>query len=209
MRRYRCPNCGFPIEPEWNYCPNCGFILGIKKFDFQDIFEEIEKTFLKEFREMFKPESLYESLKKEFEELEEIKPKFSGISIEIRSQTGKKPQIKVKTFGEYKKLEPKIKEKLYKQFGVEEIEEAEEKKMPKVVEEPEVKTIREKNQIRYEILLPEIEKEENVSIKELEQSIEVRAVSKDKGYFKIIPIPPGKKLIGYSFEKGKLTLIFE
>ncbi len=196
MRRRKCPNCGYPIEENWNYCPNCGFFLGFRTFD--DIFEQIERTFLKELREIFRPSFF------EFDVEKEIKPKFSGISIEIRSETGKKPEIKVKTFGEYKDLEPKIKEKIYKQFGIEE----EEIPKPKVVEEPEIKTYREGNQIKVEIELPGIENEENIQIKELEESIEVKAYTKDKGYFKIIPIPKGKRLIGHSFEKGKLTLIF-
>ena len=34
----RCPNCGYPVDSEWNYCPNCGYWLNYvgNNFDFKD-----------------------------------------------------------------------------------------------------------------------------------------------------------------------------
>ncbi|RLI22204.1 hypothetical protein DRO47_02870 [Candidatus Bathyarchaeota archaeon] len=24
---YHCPNCGYLVQPDWNYCPKCGYEL--------------------------------------------------------------------------------------------------------------------------------------------------------------------------------------
>ena len=60
------------------------------------------------------------------------------------------------------------------------------------------------NKIIYEIEIPGVESIENVSIVQLENSIEIKAFSKDIGYEKILPInfPISK----YQLSNGKLIL---
>jgi len=60
-------------------------------------------------------ENLKKCLKCQLFKIPRIKissPGVSGISITIHSGTGMKPRIEVKTYGDYKKLEPEIKRRL-------------------------------------------------------------------------------------------------
>ncbi|PIN87605.1 hypothetical protein COV12_02965 [Candidatus Woesearchaeota archaeon CG10_big_fil_rev_8_21_14_0_10_32_24] len=70
--------------------------------------------------------------------------------------------------------------------------------------EPATNIRRLSNKVVYEIEMPEIKSIENVSIIKLENSIEVKAVSKNKSYFKLIPI--NLPITNYSLSKGKLVL---
>ncbi|MEM5873127.1 MAG: zinc ribbon domain-containing protein [Candidatus Aenigmatarchaeota archaeon] len=210
-RRVGCPCCGKEIEANWAYCPYCGCFLGFRIFDeifdrnyLRDIFEDFDRTFRRVLKEMLKP----------FDLEKEPYIRGGGISIVIKSESGKKPKVYVKTFGDYKELEPKIKENLKKKIGIEEVEEKQEEKVKeirevKVTEEPEVKIKRELNRIEIEVDLPDVESAKDIEISELEESIEIRAYAKDKAYFKIISKPAGKSIIEKRFEKGKLKIILE
>jgi hypothetical protein len=198
MKR-KCPNCGYPIEENWRYCPNCGYPLIFRTFgeffEIDKFFEDIDKEF-REILKGFKPFKIEE-------------PFSGGISIRIESGTGKKPKIYIKTFGDYKNLEPKIKEQIERKYGIKEEEEVEKIKEIKVTEEPEAKVIRKGNIIEIEINLPDVEDEKNIEVKELEESIEIKAFAKDKAYFKIIAKPLNKHIVEKKFEKGKLKIILE
>jgi hypothetical protein len=119
------------------------------------------------------------------------KMKGGGISITIQSGTGMEPKIEIKTSGEYKKLEPEIKRKLGIKPAIEEVEEEVEKKprkIPKITEEPETKIEKIGNLQRIQIKLPDVKSEDDIEVKSLEQSIEVKAFAGDKAYFKLLPI---------------------
>ena len=212
-RRRRCPNCNFPVEEDWNYCPNCGFYLGggRRRIDiFSPFLESIEEEF-RRIDKMIKEAFSFPS----FEEIEEVQKrkyrptKFGGISIEIRSGTGMKPIVKVKTYGDYKKFEPQIKKKLGVPEYEEKIKEEKPAKIPRITEEPEAKIERVDNKIFITINLPDVKNEKDIEIKQLEQSIEVKAFAGDKAYFKLIPIPPNRHIAKKEFKEGKLTIILE
>lgn len=201
----RCPNCGYPIKEEWSYCPNCGYLLGFRRFE--DFFEDIDKEIRSIIKQFFRP---FEIRFEDFEKEPYIRT--AGISIRIESGTGKKPKIYVKTFGDYKDLEPKIKEQLAKKYGIEEVKEEEKVKEVreiKVTEEPEAKIRRIGQKIEIEIDLPEVSSEKDIEINELEESIEIKAYAKDKAYFKIIAKPANKHISEKKFENGKLKIILE
>jgi HSP20 family molecular chaperone IbpA len=174
--RIRCRHCGRKLKKVWNFCPYCG--------------EHVEK------KRLF---SIFDEIEKEFERIDKMLgfkfPRFDkpvrggGISITIRSGTGIQPEIHVKTSGEYKRLEPEIKKKLGIREGIREIEEKPEKKI-KVIEEPETKIEKVGTKEIITIKLPGVKSEEDIEIKRLEQSIEVKAFAGEKTYFKLIPIPP-------------------
>jgi hypothetical protein len=70
--------------------------------------------------------------------------------------------------------------------------------------EPKSDLKRKENKIEYTIEIPEVNSIKDISIIKLENSIEVRAIGKQKAYFKRIPIDlPLKK---YSLMRGILTL---
>jgi len=72
--------------------------------------------------------------------------------------------------------------------------------------EPSTNIKRIENKIFYELALPGVKDFEDVSIVKLEGSIELRAIGKNKAYFKIIPI--SLEIANVSFSKDKLSLEF-
>ncbi|MCD6371916.1 MAG: zinc ribbon domain-containing protein [Candidatus Aenigmarchaeota archaeon] len=208
MFERRCPRCGKSVRSEWIYCPYCGYYLrGIYRRDlFDSIFQEIERSISEIFRsDLFKMPSIFEEL----EELERPLVRRGGISIRIERKSGMKPKVFIKTFGDYKKLEPEIRKRLKLTEGVIEAEEEKVRKIPKVTEEPEVKIENKGLQTIITVELPDVEREEDVEIKRLEQSIEIKAYTDEKAYFKIIPLPKEKRIVKEEFKKGKLKIVLE
>ena len=78
-------------------------------------------------------------------------------------------------------------------------------KLPK--EEPETNVKRLSDSVIYEIFIPGVKSEEDVSITKLENSIEIKAVAKNKAYYKIIKV--GLPVISYEISNGKLILELE
>ncbi len=186
----KCPNCGRDISKSWNFCPFCGYSLKEKSIfdDIEKEFERIDKMFSSEF---FKFPKL------------SVRPfKSGGISITITSGTGMKPQVKIKTSGEYKKLEPEIKRKLGIGPSIKEVE----TRRPKITEEPEAKIEKTANREKIEIKLPGVKNIEDIEIRKLEQSIEIKAFAKDKTYFKLIPMPKGFVILRKEFKDEILRL---
>ena len=191
-KKLTCPYCGKEVKPEWKYCPYCGHPL--KQVSPFDRFEE--------------------TIEKEFERFDKLfgfklpRIKFGpsgGISITITSGTGIQPKVKVKTYGDYREVEPRLKQKL----GVGGVKEVPiEANPPKVTEEPKsrVKHLRLKDIV--EIELPDVKSAKDIQIRELEQSIEVKARAGDKVYFKLLPVPPGRSL-HKKFSKGRLVIEIE
>ena len=208
FRKKKCPRCEKEIKEDWEFCPYCGYSLK-EKYKEERFFEEFEDF-----------DRIVEKMEREFEEMFKIptfriprikisSPGVSGISITIHSGTGMKPKVEVKTYGEYKKLEPEIKRRLGVKVPIEEVEEEKEIEYnpPKTTEEPEAKVSREGNKTIIEIKLPDVEKEEDINVKKLEQSIEIRARAKDKLYFKLLPITG--EIVGKSFKDGVLKIEIE
>lgn len=196
FERKRCPNCEKKVKDEWKYCPYCGSNLTEKFFKPFDIFEKVDEEF-KRIDKMFGEDFFVPKFR--------LKPfRGGGISITI-SSAGKEPKIEVKTFGEYKKIEPEIKKRLGVKPRVVEIEEKARK--ARVTEEPETKVKKLDNKEIITIELPGV-KEEDIEVKRLEQSVEIRAYAGDKAYFKLIPLPSDAS-IEKEFKNGVLTLKIE
>ncbi len=70
--------------------------------------------------------------------------------------------------------------------------------------EPHTNIRRLSNKVVYEVEIPGMDSEKDLSIVKLENSIEIKAISKNKAYKKIIPIALPIK--NYNVSKGKLTL---
>lgn len=70
--------------------------------------------------------------------------------------------------------------------------------------EPETRVRRLTDKIIYEISLPGVHSLKNVSVNKLENSIEIKAITKDTAYFKLIPV--GLPLKEYSLKDEKLIL---
>jgi HSP20 family molecular chaperone IbpA len=74
-------------------------------------------------------------------------------------------------------------------------------------EEPATNVRRLADRIIFEINMPEVKSIKDVSIKNLENSIEIKAVTRNKAYYKIIRV--GLPVIDYYLDKEKLILELE
>jgi len=133
-----------------------------------------------------------------------------GISISISTESGKKPSIKVKSFGnapEFNEMEREIRQDMpgKKIEKIAEISEEKARKISKLPrEEAETKVRRLSNKIFYEISIPGVKSMKDVIINRLENSIEIKAFSKDKVFFKLFPI--SLPIIRHRLKDEKLIL---
>jgi len=74
-------------------------------------------------------------------------------------------------------------------------------------ENPETNVRRLSDRVIYEIKMPGIKSIEDVSIRNLENSIEIKAITKGKAYYKVISI--GLPIIEYALDKDTLILELE
>lgn len=164
------------------------------------------------------------------------KPGVRGFTIQIQTKTGERPKIDIKTFGDVKKEE--ITKSVSKQLGVrpEEVKILEQKipvgprappmkrpaiepakketkeeqlpTTPLVTEEPRTNVMQMPGKLIVEIELPGVKKEEDIEIREYEESAEVKARAKDKVYLKIITLPKNLTLAAKKLKDSKLRLEF-
>lgn len=204
--------CGQEIKKNWKFCPVCGRKL--KKFflkfpSFGNLFKNIEKQFLR-MDEVFSSDDWFKFPDlKELKQMRQIpKIKGGGVSVSI-TNVGGKPTMKVKTFGDFKKIEPGIKksmgveEKEVKEIGTKKIKK---RKVPKITEEPKSEMKRLGNILHIKINLPKVRSLEDIDIIKLAESIEIRAYAGDKAYFKLLKVPRETKLIGKKFDKNTLEI---
>jgi HSP20 family molecular chaperone IbpA len=187
----RCRRCGKGLKKDWIACPYCGERVEYRK-PYRDIFENFENI-----------DEEFERIDKMFGPIFVRFPKFDmespfkggGINIVIKSGAGMRPKIDVRTSGHYKKLEPQIKRRLGVTGEVEEVrEEKRNVRIPKITEE------------MITIKLPDVKNLEDIEIRKLEQSLEIKAFAGDKAYFKLIPIRSKVEISDRSFKNGILKI---
>ncbi len=222
-----CPFCGFYGEDREKEQKDYGF-LGKKDVENPDLFERQEIKLPFGFNMVFN--KLMKEMDKQFRELDheigkekEImktkrismdKTKMplirqGGISINISSGAGT-PVIKVRSFGnmpEFKEMGHEIKGEKIRKAKIKNPKISEEKakalaKLPR--QEAESRVRRLSGKVIYEIELPDVKDAKDVIVNQLENSIEVKAFSKDKAYFKFLPV--SLPLQKYKLEEGKLIL---
>ncbi len=222
FEKKKCPNCKEKVKESYDFCPHCGFNVskGSKKEDwgmlgkndkpsiddfmlppgFGAIFNHLAKNLTKELSAQMK--ELDNELKKESKK-NKTQKKGSGISISISTSANKPPEIKVSSFGETPK-NPRKQEKQtelqIKNLSGEGIKRF--SSLPR--EEPKTNIRRLSNKVVYEIEMPGVENQKDISISKLENSIEIKGVSESKSYFKLIPI--SLPITSYKLNKGKLIL---
>jgi HSP20 family molecular chaperone IbpA len=221
FKKRKCQNCGNKIDEKHSYCPYCGNKINPNEIDEEDWGmlgkDDSIAPFMNEmkvplgFNALFN--SLVKNLSKEFDEQlnrnsfqtegkQPKKVKKEGLSISISTFGNGPPKIKVTPLGNSRKPEPeKVIEKIKPDtFTKEKIKKFSELKK----EEPQTNIKRLSDGIVYELKMPGVKSIEDISIVKLENSIEVKAVSKNKAYIKVIPI--NLPIKNYDLSEGKLVL---
>ena len=215
----KCKKCGEKVNDNYNFCPYCRTPLNddsdqedwglLGKNDFMAP-EGPGINFPMGLNSLFN--SLVKTLNKQMKELEQEKPvkdekveKKGGISISISTSGDKPPEIKVRSFGNmapqnYPGTGPEQEKE--KRISLPSSDLRKFSSLPK--KEPETSIRRLSNKVVYEIKLPGVKSLKDLSIMQLENSIEIKALANKKVFSKVIPINlPIKK---YGLSKGILTL---
>ena len=175
MLKKICNSCGKKIERKFHFCPYCGYLFRKQENeeDFGLIGKDdalLESQFNQELRLPLNLNKLMNSL------IDQI-----GKEIEVeegRGQHGFKIQISTG--------KPQIKHIEQEEAELSEEEITRRKRLPK--EEPKSNVRRLGDKIVYEIHTPEVKSKKDVVITKLEDSIEIRAYSKNKCFHKVIPL---------------------
>lgn len=214
----RCRKCGNEADERWTFCPRCGSKLEKTKERgfFEDVFERMEQ-------EMGDMDKAFE---RNFEVID-LSPFFmkpargSGFSIKITRSGDGKPKVDIKTFGDVNKKEVedevsklgfrgRISNVLKPKRSEPQEPEAKVKGVrlegAKTMEEPETSVKNIGGRIIAEVKLPDVKRAEDIELRLLENSIEVRAIAGDKAYFKILTKPPETNVVRREFRKGILTI---
>ncbi len=222
-----CQNCGTEADEKWSYCPKCGTHLhgredfvrqGLGEFpDFGSLLEEIMKG-IDEMTNVFGKtydKKDFEKAHHDFRDLFDMPLGVGGVSVRISSTEDKKPQFDIKTFGNLSGHESDLKkwfgmpgmgENLEEEPGIDALTG---RKPPKVTEEPKTIINRIDNKLEFRISVPGVMSESDVNIRQLQESIEVRAYKDDKAYFTLFSIPPGSKIRSKRLENEVIILEVE
>lgn len=212
FNRKRCPNCGEKTSKDHNFCPFCRSPLEEDNSEWgmlgkNDIMPSIPKT-PRGFNSLFN--NLIKNLNHQFQELDNMQDKGpkvrkTGISISINALDGRPPEIKIKKFGDSnnRKKEKQKTQNLKKTFSEKQREKF--SKLPK--QEPETILRRFSDKVAYEMKIPGLKSLEDVSINQLQNSIEIKAITNNTAYSKIISI--GLPLKKYDLFQDTLVLELE
>jgi len=222
FNKKKCPRCNSKISNDFDFCPYCGARFNnnedfgmLGRNDFEPLRTEIKLPM--GFNTLFN--SLVKSLDNEFQQLDreigketakQQKPKnihSGGISISISSMGDNNPKIKVHSFGNMPEFQREEKQ-IRKQVKKTEFSEDNLKKLSKLPrQEPSTHIKRLSDKLVYEIDVPGVKSIKDISIIQLENSIEIKAIGKDKAYFKLIPL--NLPIINQKLSDGKLVLELE
>lgn len=211
FRKSKCKKCGEKVKSSFNFCPNCNFPL--KKETKKEDYGMLGKNDIQE--DMIMKNSLFGGL------ADGMLNKMLGSAMkmlekemqkEMNQQKSGTPKSNIRLMVNGKEIDLNNMQKkepkkiVQKNIKVNMSKESSEKfsKLPK--KEPKTNVTRLPDKIVYELDIPGIQSLDDVSIMQLEKSIEVKAVNKNNSYAKIIQI--GLPVIGYGITKENLFLEF-
>ncbi|MFQ5975739.1 MAG: zinc ribbon domain-containing protein [Candidatus Hydrothermarchaeales archaeon] len=207
-----CHNCGSKVGEKWMYCPRCGAQIDsrdefikpsfVEFPDFGSLLEDIVKG-IDEMTNLFgkkRDEKDFKKVRRDFRDLFNLPLGVGGVSVRISSTDTKEPRVDIKTFGNLRGHEEYLKNLLGIHMGEEKaVDEPEErvlipKKPPKVTEEPKTTISRTDGRLEFRINVPGVKSETDINVRQIQESIEVRAYIGDKAYFTLFSIPPSSKI---------------
>ena len=191
MLKIKCPRCDKKIEKKFSFCPYCG--LNVARVVEQEDFGMIGKDdFVKEIEQEIKMpiglDKIFNSLIKNLD-----KQMGGGMNgnpgFKIQISTGPKPE----------------RQEIAKKIPMESISEKDIEKrrnLPRTEAESSVRRL--SDRIVYEIFVPGVKTKKDIVISKMESGVEIKAYSKDKCFYKVIPIKVD--LLGYHLEDDILFL---
>lgn len=225
-----CKRCGRKTKKSDSFCPTCGTSLNKtqRKEDFgmlgeDDSFDEIESISNSLFGGMggmgvigegFMNKMIANTMKMLEKEMQ--KERQVGAKSQNQNNNGF-PRTKVKLMingkeinlnngmeeAENSQSKEKPREIRFRKFSEDQVKKF--SKLPRKEPKTDLKRIADK--ISYEIEIPGVESFEDISILPLENSIEIKAIAKEKSYAKSIPL--NLPIVNYGFSKGLLVLEFQ
>lgn len=208
MFNNKCFGCGRKANKKFNFCPYCGFSFKQhrEEEDFGMLGREDSTNFKGELKASglgLPPgfEKLIGSLAKQLEkQMSNVSNDFSqnnqgmpkGFKIQISTGKPMINQVQPHPLPQAKERRIVISEK--------ELERR--KKLPREEAESNIRRLSDK--IVYEIVVPGVKSEKDVVVNKFEDSVEIKAYSKDRCYYKAIPLKV--EIIGYYVNKDTLFL---
>ncbi len=222
----KCKVCGSKVEKGYDFCPHCGsslkekeglldeidemnenngfgFGMNLNSFPFNDLMKKLTKDLERSFQDIDKQIKVDDK---------KNKMASGGLSISITSNNGA-PQIKVKSFGDdmqgikidgmpiFPEAPKQMKQQSIKEKKLTKEQQSRIENLQKT--EPQTSVRRLANKVIYEIDLPGV-KEKDVIINKLQNSIEIKALAKDRIFFKLIPV--SLPILRHNLKNNKLVL---
>lgn len=207
-----CKKCGEKISDKYNFCPHCSSPLNadaekedwgmLGKNDFDNDFQSLSNNLfggisggmlnkmLSSALKILEKEMKKEVKNQNFQPKTNIRLMINGKEINLNNQNNKQNIAKTRKINEV--LSNDFSQKNLKKYS----------KFKKI--EPKTNIRRFSDKIVYEISMPGVESQEDISIMRLESSMEIKAVGKNKAYLKVIPI--NFPITKYNLSNGKLVL---
>ncbi len=205
-----CKRCGEKMSKKYSYCPYCGNstlsnnedwgMLGKKD---SDPFDELPKDMFGGISGKMLNKMLSGAMKMLEKEMQKsmTQDSFTKTNVELYVNGKKINPENIKVIK--KPIQETKKKTIQNDFSKEALKNF--SNLPK--EEPSTNVRRLSNKVIYEINIPGVKSVKDISIVKLENSIEIKAVAKDKAYAKVIAIDlPLKE---YKLENEKLVLELE
>jgi|SRR3989344_4939555 len=208
----KCPHCEAKNAKKNAFCAQCGKTLHLEKEEDFGLFGKVD-TQKKGAKMPFGLETMFNILVKELDKqmveldkelVKESKQKktkqnVSGMSISITTMNNR-PEIQITSFGKPQQKTQTVQPAVHEILSDDKLKQI--VKLPK--EEASTSVRRLSNKVIYEVNMPGVESIDDISIMQLENSIEIKALAKQKAYFKVIPV--NFPLHRYGLRNEKLIL---
>lgn len=196
FKKKKCPHCNEKISEKFSFCPSCGKRVDsqdddygmLGKNDVVNPFDAFEKGMLGGISGKMLNKMLGGAMKMLEREMQK--------SME---QTNLQPKTNFELYINGKKINPKNIKVTQKEIALKpkkktisqtpQFNEETQKRFSELTkEEPKTQVRRFANKVVYELDVPGVTKIQDVSVLRLENSLEIRALAKEKAYKKIIPV---------------------
>ncbi len=175
----RCKKCKNKLRKEWKYCPHCGESVRFKL----------------KIPNFFSAKHVEDDMEDFERDIEKMFSAFGFPSVKFNVKTYRSDGNRI--LENKRHFKPEIKTSNKKEI----IRKISERKEPKT----EVKTM--PNKTIISVSLPDVSSTKDIILNKFEESLEIRAYSGKKLYFKVVPVKKDSKIVKKTFKNKKLEII--